>query len=139
MTSEPGARDPLDEYLSPVSGYQVLIRLRIQNQPGTILMTISDLSSINAEVKVAEADVLRLSAGQAATATLEALPGTTFSGRVVEIGASALPTIGTQAAAREFKVKVRIEGRNGEVRMGELIRLESMGGGRLGVAVRFPK
>ena len=87
-----------------------MVVIGVQNQPGTILMTISDLSAINAEVKVAEADVLRLSIGDTATATLEALPGREFPGKVVEIGASALPQIGTQAAAREFKVKVQLEG-----------------------------
>jgi HlyD family secretion protein len=87
-----------------------MVVIGVQNQPGTILMTVSDLSSINAEVKVAEADVLRLSLGNAATATLEALPGRRFPGTVVEIGASALPPVGTQAAAREFKVKVQLEG-----------------------------
>jgi HlyD family secretion protein len=87
-----------------------MVVIGVQNQPGTILMTISDLSAINAEVKVAEADVLRLSPGNRATATLEALPGATFSGQVVEIGASALPQVGAQAAAREFKVKVQLEG-----------------------------
>jgi len=87
-----------------------MVVIGVQNQPGTILMTISDLSAINAEVKVAEADVLRLSIGNTATATLEALPGREFPGKVVEIGASALPQVGTQAAAREFKVKVQLEG-----------------------------
>ena len=33
-------------------------------------------------------------------------------------------------------VKVRIEGEDGEIR-GEIVRIESMGGGRTGVAVRF--
>ena len=87
-----------------------MVVIGVQNQPGTILMTVSDLSSINAEVKVAEADVLRLSLGNRATATLEALPGRTFPGKVVEIGASALPQVGAQAAAREFRVKVQLEG-----------------------------
>ena len=41
--------------------------------------------------------------------TLEALPGREFAGEVVEVGASALPVVGTGAAAREFKVKVRLE------------------------------
>jgi len=95
-----------------------MVVIGVQNQPGTILMTISDLSSINAEVKVAEADVLRLATGNPATTTLEALPGRTFSGEVVEIGASALPQVGTQAAAREFRVKVRIEGDLGVLRPG---------------------
>ncbi|MEZ5292540.1 MAG: efflux RND transporter periplasmic adaptor subunit [Vicinamibacterales bacterium] len=87
-----------------------MVVIGVQNQPGTILMTVSDLSAIDAEVKVAEADVLRLALGARATVSLEAAPGITFQGTVVEIGASALPQIGTQAAAREFKVTIRLEG-----------------------------
>ena len=86
-----------------------MVVIGVQNQPGTILMTISDLSAINAEVKVAEADVMRLSNGMPATVTLEALAGQRFPGRIVEIGASALPQLGPQAAAREFRVKVRLD------------------------------
>ncbi len=87
-----------------------MVVMGVQNQPGTILMTISDLSALNAEVKVAEADVLRLALDQPATITLDALAGRPFAGRVVEIGASALPQTGAQAAAREFRVKVRLDG-----------------------------
>jgi HlyD family secretion protein len=102
---------------SPIDGVVSRLRVRegemvvvgIQNQPGTTLMTISDLGAINAEVRVAEADVLRVVAGQAAVVTLEALPGRQFPGKVVEIGASALPVSGTGAAAREFKVVVRLD------------------------------
>jgi HlyD family secretion protein len=114
------ARDQLNktDITAPIDGVVTrleveegeMVVIGVQNQPGTILMTISDLSSINAEVKVAEADVLRLALGNTATATLEALPGRQFRGKVVEIGASALPQVGTQAAAREFRVKVRLEG-----------------------------
>ena len=86
-----------------------MVVMGVQNQPGTILMRVSDLSAIDAEVKVAEADVLRLALDDRATVTLEALPGESFSGRVVEIGASALPQLGTQAAAREFRVLVRLD------------------------------
>ena len=103
--------------MSPIDGIVSRLRVRagemvvvgIQNQPGTTLMTISDLGAINAEVKVAEADVLRLVVGQPAVVTLEALPGKPFPGKVVEIGASALPVTGTGAAAREFKVVVRLD------------------------------
>ena len=35
-----------------------MVVVGVQNQPGTTLMTVSDLSGVNAEVKVAEADVL---------------------------------------------------------------------------------
>lgn len=101
--------------VSPINGIVSRLRVRegemvvigLQNQPGTTLMTVSDLGQIDAEVKVAEADVLRLALGQPATVTLEALPGKRFSGKVVEIGASALP-VTAGASAREFKVVVRL-------------------------------
>ncbi|HEX6976444.1 MAG TPA: efflux RND transporter periplasmic adaptor subunit, partial [Vicinamibacterales bacterium] len=92
--------------VSPIDGIVSRLRVRegemvvigIQNQPGTTLMTISDLEAINAELKVAEADVLRLAIGQRATVTLESMSGRRFDGSVVEIGASALPVAGTGAA-----------------------------------------
>ncbi|MEQ1870451.1 MAG: efflux RND transporter periplasmic adaptor subunit [Vicinamibacterales bacterium] len=103
--------------VSPIDGTVTRLRVRngemvvvgVQNQPGTTLMTISDLGTIDAEVKVAEADVLTIRASQRATVTLDALPGKRFEGRVVEIGASALPVAGAGAAAREFRVVVRLE------------------------------
>jgi HlyD family secretion protein len=122
------ARDALSktEITAPIDGVVTrleveqgeMVVMGVQNQPGTILMTVSDLSAVNAEVKVAEADVMRLSNGFPATVTLEALPLQTFSGRVVEIGASALPLVGTQAAAREFRVKVRLDGPAASLRPG---------------------
>jgi HlyD family secretion protein len=105
------------EVTAPIDGVVSRLQVRegemvvigIQNQPGTTLMTVSDLSLIDAEVKVAEADVLRLQPGQSATVVLEAIPGRTFTGKVVEIGASALPIVGTAAAAREFRVVIRLD------------------------------
>jgi HlyD family secretion protein len=113
------ARDVLDKtnITAPIDGVVTRLQVRegemvvigIQNQPGTTLMTISDLSVIDAEVKVAEADVLRLAQGQPATVTLEAVSGAKFAGRVVAIGASALPPQGAGAAAREFRVVIRLD------------------------------
>jgi HlyD family secretion protein len=105
------------EIVSPLDGVVTRLPLRegemvvigIQNMPGTTIMTISDLAAVNAEVKVAEAEILNVRVGQPATVTLEALPGRTLTGEVVEVGASALPVVGTGAAAREFRVKVRIK------------------------------
>jgi len=114
------------EITSPIAGVVTrldveegeMVVMGVQNQPGTILMTISDLSALNAEVKVAEADVLRLSMDNTATVTLDAIPGKSYSGRVAEMGASALPQIGTQASAREFRVKVRLDGDVASLRPG---------------------
>jgi HlyD family secretion protein len=105
------------DVVAPIDGVVSRLQVRlgemvvigIQNQPGTTLMTVSDLSAINAEIKVAEADVLRVAVGQTARVTLEAVPGREFSGRVVEVGASALPIVGAGAAVREFKVVVRLD------------------------------
>ncbi len=112
------ARDVLEKtsIVSPIDGVVTRLRVRngemvvvgIQNQPGTTLMTISDLGAIDAEVKVAEADVLHIAVGQRAEVTIEALPGKAFAGAVTEIGASALPVTGT-AAAREFRVVIRLD------------------------------
>jgi HlyD family secretion protein len=122
------ARDVVSktEVTSPMNGVVSRLQVRegemvvigIQNQPGTVLMTVSDLSAIDAEVKVAEADVLRLKLGQAAKVVLEALPGREFEGRVVEIGASALPVTGAAAAAREFRVLVRLDQADAALRPG---------------------
>lgn len=122
------ARDVLGktEITSPIDGIVSRLQVRegemvvigIQNQPGTTLMTVSDLSAIDAEVKVAEADVLRLAVGQRATVVLEAIPGREFAGQVVEVGASALPVVGTQAAAREFRVVVRLDNADPALRPG---------------------
>jgi HlyD family secretion protein len=110
-----------------------MVVMGIQNQPGTTLMTISDLSSIDAEVKVAEADVLRVQVNQTARVTMEAMPGVSFTGRVVEIGASALPLVGTGAAAREFKVKVRLDSPGAQLRPGLTCDAEILTAERQGV------
>jgi len=114
------------DIVAPISGVVTrlpvqegeMVVMGIQGQLGTTLMTISDLASIDAEVKVAEADVLRIQIDQKATVTMEAIPGTSFTGRVVEIGASALPITGTGAAAREFRVKVRLDNPDPRLRPG---------------------
>ncbi|MCL4820934.1 MAG: efflux RND transporter periplasmic adaptor subunit [Vicinamibacteria bacterium] len=105
------------EITSPMDGTVTRLAVRegemvvigVQNQPGTILMTVSDLATLDAEVKVAEADVLRLKVGQSATVTLEALPGREIPAHVIEVGASALPVVGQGAAAREFRVLLRLD------------------------------
>lgn len=105
------------EIRAPMSGIVSRLRVRlgemvvigIQNQPGTTLMTISDLSGVNAEVKVAEADILRVELGRQASVTLDAVPDRRFAGEVIEVGTSALAQAGAGAAAREFKVVIRLK------------------------------
>jgi HlyD family secretion protein len=126
VDTQPAARKAVFKSSVTASGQIVAQRyadigssvMGIQGQLGTTLMTVSDLAAIDAEVKVAEADVLRIQLDQRATVTLEAIPGVPFTGRVAEVGASALPISGTGAAAREFRVKVRLDAPDARLRPG---------------------
>ena len=62
----------------------------LQNQTGTLIMTIADMSLITAEVKVDETDIVNVSLGQQAEITIDAIPNKTFKGRVTEIGDTAI-------------------------------------------------
>lgn len=58
------------------------------NIPGTVLMTIADLSVIETEVEVDETEVVHINVGDSASVTLDAFPDTSFAGEVTEIGNS---------------------------------------------------
>ena len=58
------------------------------NNAGTVLLTVADMSVIEAEVEVDETDIPLVQIGQKATVTIDAIDGKTFSGRVTEIGNS---------------------------------------------------
>ncbi|MEE9552755.1 MAG: efflux RND transporter periplasmic adaptor subunit [candidate division Zixibacteria bacterium] len=58
------------------------------NNPGTIIMVISDLSAMEIEAEVDETDVARVALEQEVEITLDAFPDTTFVGKVVQIGNS---------------------------------------------------
>ncbi len=106
------------EIRSPIRGTVTRLGVRkgemvvigIQNQPGTRLMTISDLTVIDAEVQVAEAEILSVELGQRATVTLEAFPERRFEGRVTKVGASATTDGSDQTSAgREFRVVIQLD------------------------------
>ncbi len=112
-------RAPFDGVVSnlPVrEGESVVIG--IQNQPGSTLMTLADMSVITAEVKVDETDIVSVKRGQAAEVTIDAIPKKVFKGVVTEIGENALlrstgvassqSTTGTQEA-KDFKVVVTLQ------------------------------
>src|SRR5262249_29041665 len=90
----------------------------IQNSPGSMLMTLADLSVITAEIKGHEPDIVNISNGQSAEVTIDALPKQVFKGIVTEIGNNAmirstgLATTQTTAAsqeAKDFKVVITLQ------------------------------
>lgn len=79
----------------------------MSNVSGALLMIISDMSEMQAEIKVNESEVVRTKVGQTAQVTVESLPGKVFQGRVIEV---ATGTEKTGSDANLYKVKVVLSG-----------------------------
>jgi HlyD family secretion protein len=60
------------------------------NKDAATLLTISDMTVLETQVKVDETDVARISLGDSAVVQIDAFPDTTFVGRVTEISNSSL-------------------------------------------------
>ncbi|MQY60579.1 efflux RND transporter periplasmic adaptor subunit [bacterium] len=104
-------------YNSPIDG--IITSLRVEegeiamigtmNNPGTILMTIADLSVMEVEVEVDETDVIGVEIGQQAEVRVDAFPDLTIKGKVTEIGSSALQKVTSSEESRDFKVIITLE------------------------------
>lgn len=121
-------RDILNKttYVAPINGIVTYVPVKvgeyvvpgIQNAEGSFLLTISDMSVVNAEVMVDETDIPSVKPGQMADVTIDAYPGKIFKGQVADVGEEAiLRTSGLAATqetsansqeARDFKVHVRL-------------------------------
>jgi HlyD family secretion protein len=113
------ARHNLEEVRIEAAMDGIITRLNVEegesaimgttNIPGTVLMTIADLSTIETEVEVDETEVVHIKLGDLAKVTLDAFPDTSYVGRVTEIGNS--PILSTSATGQQgvdFKVVVTI-------------------------------
>ncbi len=78
------------------------------NNPGTVLLTIADMGTLEAVVEVDETEVVQVALGQAAVVEIDAFPGREFPGSVTEIGNSPIRSGGTQQAV-DFVVKVTLD------------------------------
>jgi len=90
------------------------------NNAGTVLLTVADMSDIEAQVEVDETDIPNVTIGQKAKITIDARPGQSFSGHVVEIGNSPIQAAGSTSAsqATNFLVKVKVDDQIPDVRPG---------------------
>lgn len=82
------------------------------NNPGSLILTVSDLSVVELVVQVDETDVPELVIGDSAAVEIDAFPDEIFTGRVTEIGNSAIqpPSSQTgQQAAIDFEVVVTLD------------------------------
>ncbi len=90
----------------------------VLSSPQATLMTIADLSVIQAELKVDETDIVSLALGNPASITVDALPDDTFEGEVTEIGNSPISTGTAVQEAKDFKVIVTIKDPSAKIRPG---------------------
>jgi len=96
-----------------------MVVIGTMNNAGTVMLTIADMSVIEAEVDVDETDIPGVKLGQVAKITIDAFPDQTFTGKVTEIGNSPIQTAGGAAAqATNFKVVVTLDTEIPEVRPG---------------------
>ena len=94
------------------------------NNAGTVLLTVADMSAIQAEIEVDETDIPNVAIGQPAVVTIDAVHDRMFKGHVTEIGNSpvqAATQTGAatgQGQATNFKVVVAIDEPVPDVRPG---------------------
>jgi HlyD family secretion protein len=91
------------------------------NNAGTVLLTIADMSVLEAEIEVDETDIPNVALGQVAKVRIDAVPDREFKGRVTEIANSPLQTSTATTGQRQattFKVVVTIDDEVPDVRPG---------------------
>jgi len=101
--------------LSPTDGVVVALNAKegeivlvgTMNNPGTVIMRIADLSSMEAKLEVDESDVVDLAPGQSASVTVDALPDVTLSARLIQV-ANYATTSGGQEQVANFEVLLAI-------------------------------
>jgi len=104
-------------YNSPIEG--IITSLNVEegeialvgtmNNPGTVLMTIADLSVMEVDVEVDETDVIGVELGQTSEVRVDAFPDLIIKGKVTEIGSSAIQTVTGSEESKDFKVVITLE------------------------------
>ena len=113
-------RAPMDGVVTalPVEEGEVAV-IGTMNNAGTKLLTIADMSVVEAVMQVDETDVPNVKVGQHASITIDAYPNKTFSGIVTEVGSSPIQRLpGGTTEAVNFEVKIQIENPPPDVRPG---------------------
>jgi HlyD family secretion protein len=151
MATLAGSRDSLSKttVTAPIEGIVTALPIKegevtvigTMNNPGTQLLTVSDMGEVEAVMMVDETSVPQVKVGQAATLAIDAYPGKKFQGIVTEVGSSPIPKNDpdllslTQASeAINFKVKIRVQNPPESIRPGFSVTAEIVTGRKEGAA-----
>ncbi len=101
---------------APFPGMITAVEIKPGDQvsPGTVAFGMADFSHLLIEVEVSEIDINRVRPGQPVTLTLDAVPGRTYNGTVIEVGLTGMVVQGVV----NFPVTVEILDADEQVRPG---------------------
>ncbi|MEJ2340710.1 MAG: efflux RND transporter periplasmic adaptor subunit [Gemmatimonadales bacterium] len=125
------ARDRVDKTVirAPMTGR--ITRLSVEkgetaivgtmNNPGSLLLTVADLSEMEAVIEVDETDVPEISIGDSASVEIDAFPNRRFVGRVTKIGNSSIRPVSSVTStasdqAIDFEVRIALDEPPEEIR-----------------------
>jgi HlyD family secretion protein len=129
MATLAGARDNLRKtsFFAPIPGTVTQLAIErgeivvtgTMNNPGTVILTIADMSAMKVEADVDETDVSSVALAQPVTVKVDAFPDLTLHGSVVEIANSPkISESGTQEQQTNFEVDVAIQNPPASLRPG---------------------
>ncbi|HEX2463728.1 MAG TPA: efflux RND transporter periplasmic adaptor subunit [Thermoanaerobaculia bacterium] len=95
---------------------EVVISGTMHNE-ASVIGIIADLSEILVEVLADETDIVQVQLGQPATVDVDALPGSAYTGKVVEIGNAGV-SLTTQPDVTFFRVKILLDNPDGRLLSG---------------------
>jgi HlyD family secretion protein len=139
--SKTTVRAPLDGVVTalPIKEGEVTV-IGTMNNAGTHLMTVSDMSTVEAVLMVDETDVPNVKIGQKAVVTVDAYPSRPFDGIVTEVGSSPilandpdLQGLTTTSDAINFKVRVKVVNPPETIRPGFSVTADVITGTKRGV------
>ena len=140
-----GSRDSLSKttVTAPIAGIVTALPVKegevtvigTMNNPGTQLLTVSDMSEVEAVMMVDETSVPQVKVGQTANLIIDAYPGKKFKGVVTEVGSSPIPkndpdllSLVANSEAINFKVKIRVQDPPPTIRPGFSVTAEIVTG-----------
>lgn len=107
---------PMDGIVTSLTKEEGEVVIGAQSFQPTVIMTVADLSVMEAELLVDETDIRNVKLGQEAKVRVDALEGVEIMGEVTEIGSSAIArgagqttTATTANQAKDFKVVVTLK------------------------------
>ena len=108
-----------------------------QVNPGSSIAEVIDMSQLEVSSKIGETDRINLKAGQSVELSIQALPGETFSGKVLNVGGATSHEFWDDNSQHTFDVTVQLDRADPRLHPGFAVRLNILGD-NLSRAVSIP-